>query len=77
MQNKRLSAVIRFVVDNPGWWMFHCHIQIDQSTGLAAVIRELPNELSQPPNDECTPSSSNPRGSPLMMTMGIIVFFSL
>ena len=73
-------AVIRFIVDNPGWWLFHCHIKIDQSTGLAAVIRELPDEL--PVNQLMTPpcmaesSSSNLRGSPLMI-MGITVFLSL
>ena len=81
-------AVIRFIVDNPGWWLFHCHIQIDQSSGMAAVIRELPDELDQstpPPIDECMPtecepcmggSSSNLRGSPLMV-MVIIAFLSL
>ena len=81
-------AVIRFIVDNPGWWLFHCHIQIDQSSGMAAVIRELPDELDQstpPPIDECMPtecepcmggSSSNLRGSPLMV-MVVIAFLSL
>lgn len=81
-------AVIRFIVDNPGWWMFHCHIKIDQTAGLAAVIRELPDELGQltpPPNNECMTtecvpcmagSSSNLRGSPLMI-MVVIAFLSL
>ena len=39
--------VIRFVVDNPGWWFLHCHIEIHQVEGMAAVIKELPNELQQ------------------------------
>ena len=38
-------TVIRFVVDNPGWWFFHCHIEIHQLEGMSAVFRELPNEL--------------------------------
>ena len=38
--------VIRFVVDNPGWWFLHCHIEIHQLEGMAVVLQELPNELS-------------------------------
>jgi len=34
-------TVIRFIVDNPGWWFFHCHIEVHQLEGMAAVISEL------------------------------------
>ena len=34
-------TVIRFVVDNPGWWFLHCHIEIHQLEGMAVVIKEL------------------------------------
>ena len=34
-------TVIRFIVDNPGWWFFHCHIEIHQLEGMAAVFKEL------------------------------------
>ena len=34
-------TVIRFTVDNPGWWFFHCHIEIHQLEGMAAVFKEL------------------------------------
>ena len=34
-------VVMRFKVDNPGWWFFHCHIEIHQLEGMAAVIKEL------------------------------------
>ena len=34
-------AVIRFTVDNPGWWFLHCHIEIHQLEGMSAVIKEL------------------------------------
>ena len=34
-------TIIRFTVDNPGWWFFHCHIEIHQLEGMAAVIKEL------------------------------------
>ena len=39
-------AVVRFIVDNPGWWLFHCHVQVHQSAGMAAVIRALPDDLT-------------------------------
>jgi len=40
-------VVIRFVVDNPGWWFFHCHIEYHQLEGMAAVISELPQMMSE------------------------------
>ena len=30
---------IAFVADNPGDWMFHCHILEHQASGMMAVIR--------------------------------------
>lgn len=33
------TADIAFVADNPGGWMFHCHITDHQERGLMAVIR--------------------------------------
>ena len=56
-QNKRFATkdtvvvpfggytAIRFIVDNPGWWFLHCHIEIHQLSGMAAVVAELPNEM--------------------------------
>jgi len=38
-------AVVRFIVDNPGWWLLHSHIEVDQLIGMVAVVRELSNEL--------------------------------
>jgi FtsP/CotA-like multicopper oxidase with cupredoxin domain len=35
----RKSADIAFVADNPGDWMFHCHILDHQDDGMMAVIR--------------------------------------
>lgn len=34
-------TTIRFVADNPGWWFFHCHIEVHQLEGMAAIIKEL------------------------------------
>jgi FtsP/CotA-like multicopper oxidase with cupredoxin domain len=30
---------IAFVADNPGDWMFHCHVLDHQAGGMSAVIR--------------------------------------
>jgi len=39
--------VIRFVADNPGVWMFHCHIDWHLSQGLAMVMIEAPEVIQQ------------------------------
>ena len=77
-------AVVRFTVDNPGWWLLHSHIEKDQINGMAIVIRELPNELRFPDNSTCppkeneptiaTPSKSNSSRSSFMMTANVITF---
>ena len=33
------TAEIAFVADNPGDWMFHCHILEHQAAGMMAAIR--------------------------------------
>ena len=33
-------TVIRFLANNPGWWLLHCHIEIHQLEGMAVVIKE-------------------------------------
>jgi FtsP/CotA-like multicopper oxidase with cupredoxin domain len=35
----RTRAEIAFVADNPGNWMFHCHVLEHQASGMMAVIR--------------------------------------
>ena len=35
----RETAEIAFVADNPGDWMFHCHVTDHQETGMMSVIR--------------------------------------
>lgn len=37
--------VARFVADNPGAWLFHCHIDWHMDQGLAAIFVEAPNHL--------------------------------
>ncbi|KAJ2912231.1 hypothetical protein MD484_g8184, partial [Candolleomyces efflorescens] len=44
------SAVIRFVTDNPGPWIFHCHIEPHLAAGLAVVfVEDFHNILSSNP----------------------------
>ena len=38
-------AVIRFVADNPGVTLFHCHIEWHVEAGLTATFIEAPTEL--------------------------------
>ena len=41
-------AIIRFLVNNPGWYLMHCHIESDLEEGMAVVFNEL-NFLQPPP----------------------------
>ncbi|KAG2337950.1 laccase [Suillus weaverae] len=47
------SATIRFITDNPGPWLLHCHIDWHLYAGLALVFAEAPEDVaaSQPVND--------------------------
>jgi hypothetical protein len=38
-------AVLRFKADNPGVWLFHCHIEWHVEMGLTATIIEAPDRL--------------------------------
>ncbi|KAJ0415862.1 Cupredoxin [Aspergillus carlsbadensis] len=39
--------VIRFVADNPGIWLFHCHLEWHMASGLAATMIEAPLDLQR------------------------------
>lgn len=39
------NMVIRFKADNPGVWLFHCHIEWHVVSGLMATMIEAPLEL--------------------------------
>ncbi|KAI5457093.1 Fet3 ferroxidase-like protein [Mariannaea sp. PMI_226] len=39
--------VIRFVADNPGVWLFHCHIDWHLSSGLAMLLIEAPKQIQE------------------------------
>ena len=67
-------AVIRIVVDNPGVWFLHCHIELHANDGMAMLINEsFPNHPRPPqgfphchsfPDNERAPLTTNmPTGS--------------
>ena len=41
------SFVVRFVADNPGVWIFHCHIDWHLSSGLAMLMIEAPKQIQE------------------------------
>jgi len=45
--NSNSHLVIRFVADNPGVWLFHCHIEWHVDMGLTATIIESPEILQR------------------------------
>ncbi|KAG2047603.1 multicopper oxidase, partial [Suillus hirtellus] len=47
-------VTIRFITDNPGPWLLHCHIDWHLSAGLAIVFAEAPEDVaaSQPLNSK-------------------------
>jgi hypothetical protein len=44
-------TVVRFVADNPGAWLFHCHVEFHQLMGMAALFY-YPRESIPPPVHE-------------------------
>jgi len=47
-------AWIRLVANNPGVWMFHCHIDWHMEAGLGCLFMESPTHVAtvQPPHDQ-------------------------
>lgn len=45
-------VAVRFKADNPGFWLFHCHITWHMEMGMAVVFDEYSEKVtSSPPND--------------------------
>jgi iron transport multicopper oxidase len=40
-------AILRFAADNPGVWLFHCHIEWHMAQGLVATMVEAPLEIQK------------------------------
>lgn len=45
MVNPNSNIVLRFKADNPGVWLFHCHIEWHIDSGLVATLIEAPLAL--------------------------------
>ncbi|KAJ3310557.1 ferroxidase fet3, partial [Blyttiomyces sp. JEL0837] len=43
-------VVLRFVADNPGTWLLHCHIEWHLEAGLATTLIEAPSQLTKTPS---------------------------
>lgn len=45
-------TIIRFLADNPGYWLFHCHIEFHAEIGMALIFKvgEHREMLSAPAN---------------------------
>lgn len=50
------NIVLRFRADNPGIWMFHCHIEWHVASGLMATMIEAPTLLQSTLRDSIPPS---------------------
>ena len=44
-------ARVWIVVDNPGYWFLHCHIESHQMEGMSVIINELPSKQNCPPSE--------------------------
>ena len=45
--NPKGYVVFRFTADNPGVWLFHCHIEWHMDQGLIATMVEAPLEIQK------------------------------
>ncbi|KAF2767382.1 FET Ferroxidase [Teratosphaeria nubilosa] len=72
------NFVIRFVADNPGVWLFHCHIDWHLASGLAATMIEAPLEMQKtltiPQNhlDVCMASGTKTSGNAAGNTLDVL-----
>ncbi|KMU80972.1 iron transport multicopper oxidase FET3 [Coccidioides immitis H538.4] len=55
--NANGNAVLRFKADNPGVWLFHCHIEWHMDSGLVATIIEAPLQLRESKKRHSIPES--------------------
>ncbi|XP_022095252.1 L-ascorbate oxidase-like [Acanthaster planci] len=57
-------TAVRFVADNPGWWLFHCHLEFHNTIGMAVMIH-VGKDKDLPPKPRDFPRCGNwyPHGS--------------
>jgi iron transport multicopper oxidase len=71
--NGNSYVILRFTADNPGVWLFHCHIEWHVSMGLVATVIEAPAMLQRAitiPQQhldiciaQCVPTAGNAAGN--------------
>lgn len=66
MVNPNGNIVLRYKADNPGIWLFHCHIEWHVASGLTVTIIEAPLDLQQTLSLASSPYKS-PNSSALMI----------
>lgn len=45
-------TIVRFKADNPGYWLFHCHIEFHAEIGMALVFKVGEHEnMAEVPNN--------------------------
>ena len=54
---RRGWAVIRFRADNPGFWLFHCHMEQHIPAGMMTVFNILPSQQPKVPRGVPTEGS--------------------
>lgn len=52
--NPQSYVVMRFKANNPGVWMFHCHIEWHLEQGLALIFIEAPEEMQKTESQQLT-----------------------
>ncbi|KAI0134094.1 Cupredoxin [Xylariales sp. AK1849] len=62
--NGNSFAVLRFVADNPGVFLFHCHIEWHVEMGLTATLIEAPEKLQGLPIPQDHLDACNAQGIP-------------
>ncbi|KAM0815501.1 putative Cupredoxin [Seiridium cardinale] len=72
------NIVLRFKADNPGIWLFHCHIEWHVASGLMATMVEAPLELQKtltiPPEqyDVCSAGGIPTAGNAAANTVNVL-----
>lgn len=82
-------TIIRFIADNPGYWLFHCHIEFHAEIGMALVFKVGSHDQMQPvppnfptcydyiPEERGGGAAGAVRGCVLGSALGVFVSFLL
>ena len=83
-------VVIEFRSNNPGFWFFHCHLELHQQEGMVMIVREAVDRIKEPPEEmkKCNmfmmdidafltrvPELSSERGSGIMLNVVVYLYF--